>query len=84
MTAGRIRPARVGIGVVLLVVGICLIVLCAAFAALYVPQCSTFSIRSADSRCRNPVLCVYGGYMLGAMGALMIGYEVFRRLRRSS
>ena len=78
------RPAlRVIIGVVLLAVGVGLAFLWSAFAALYVPECSTFSVHSADPRCRNPVLWVYAGYSLAGIGGLTLAYEVFRRLRRS-
>jgi hypothetical protein len=74
---------RLIVGAMLLATGVGLAFLWSAFAALYVPECSTFSIHSADPRCRIPVLWVYAGYSLAAIGGLTLAYEVFRRLRRS-
>ncbi len=82
MTARGRVVTRLVAGMALLVIGAGLVILWSAFAALYVPQCPTFSIHSADARCRTPVLWVYGGYVLGAAGVLVLTYELLRFLRR--
>jgi hypothetical protein len=81
VTSGWTKVIRLGVGAVLLLAGIGLVLLWGAFAAVYVPECSTFSIHATDSRCRNPVLWIYAGYVLIGAGTLLIGYDVIRRLR---
>jgi hypothetical protein len=81
VTSGKTKLIRLGVGAVFLLVGIGLVVMWSAFAAMYVPECSTFSIHAGESRCRNPVRWVYTGYLLIGAGTLTIGYEVLRRVR---
>jgi hypothetical protein len=81
MTAGKPRLIKLGIGAALLIAGLGLVLVWGTFAALYVPQCSTFSINATDAHCRNPVLWLYAGYVLAVLGAVVIGYQVIGVLR---
>ncbi len=73
---------RLAAATVVLVAGAGMVVVWSAFGAMYVPECSTFSVFSPNARCRVPVLWVYAGYALAAVGILVLGWEALRALRR--
>jgi len=53
-----------------------------AFAQLYVPECSTFSLTSANPHCSRPVAWIYAGYCCAALGLILIvSFAVLGRVR---
>jgi hypothetical protein len=59
------------------------VLLWSAFGALYVPDCTSFSVHATDPRCRNPVLWIYAGYLLVVVGGLAVAYAALNRRRGS-
>ena len=83
--AGKPRRLILWLGTGLLAIGLGWALLWSVFATLYVPECPTFSLTSANAHCSTPLLWIYVGYACAALGvAMVLFHAVIGKLRAMS